>query len=527
MEIPSCDICKIQYSLDRFPIILNCGHSYCVKCIYEYIDKYSNNYSDNNIEIRCFTCKEISYIKSKNGIKYIKNFALIEIIDQLHQKNDDIIKTNEKDKKEFNSKQKILNLNDNDIQSISKIGLIETIIKKCLIHSSLNIIKDYFIEKIKNTKFSKLKMSFSEYLEKLKELSLNKSNHELIIKETPSSNFILEKRDENHKYYSFNYSIVNDVNNCYYTIYFIKNKDDLIYSYEGNVEFGNVKSGFGIEVNICENEIYIGYFKDNKRCGFGILIKFFVDTLAKIDKVALIGKHKYFYSIYEGGFHENKKSGKGIEKRDQIEYDGSWISDKMNGEFMIKIESNGQEQNYIKGNYTDNIKNGLFEEELEDHYFKGKYVFGLKEGFGVYKTKFNAYSGEFFNDLKHGIGKETTSEYKFSGLFHQDLKKKGKYYCKINKFTYIGDFSDDIENTFNGNGQIQYDENENENIEFLKNNSKENKIIRFEGIFINGKKSSGVIYYNDGSTKNYKSNYFVNRQNNKNADNNDPNDINI
>ena len=174
------------------------------------------------------------------------------------------------------------------------------------------------------------------------------------------------------------------------------------------------KHGLGKEyhINISNNKDirykYIGYYKNNKFHGFGILVKEndecyfgeFRDGLK--NGFGLLHTPKY---IYKGFFYKDKKEGYGeyFNKEENTNYCGNFHDDKFNGYGYYYKE------NIFKffGNFFEgNIKGlGLYIWKSNDQYY-GNWLEDKMNGIGIYFYKGgDIFIGNYFDDKKDGKGK--------------------------------------------------------------------------------------------------------------------------
>jgi len=135
-------------------------------------------------------------------------------------------------------------------------------------------------------------------------------------------------------------------------------------------------------------------------------------------------------SFYSGQVNINKqKHGKGTTiHQNGTKYEGIWEDDRLNF-----------------GRYID----------TEGNMFEGNFINGKLNGKGIHRTlEKYAYEGDFVENEKNGVGNEDTQDYSYVGDFVGNKKHgKGKKVFKILGETYIGDF---IDNKANGNGLYHF-----------------------------------------------------------------------
>ena len=199
--------------------------------------------------------------------------------------------------------------------------------------------------------------------------------------------------------------------------------------------------------------------------------------------------------IFEGEYLNGKKNGKGKEyyENGQIKFEGEYLNgkiiegkgydDKAN-EFLI-IEKNG--------NGTEYFKNGRI--QFEGKYYNGKRWNGIGynyEGKKEYEIKYGKgyikeygyngqklYEGNYIDGKRNGKGKEYLS-------FNESLNLKKEFFQIKHQSLTLGYFKifegEYINGERNGNGKEYY----------------ENKQVRFEGEYLNGKIWNGKGYDNKG-----------------------------
>lgn len=195
--------------------------------------------------------------------------------------------------------------------------------------------------------------------------------------------------------------------------------------YIGEWDSKHLREGRGIHI-FNNNNIYFGYWENNKMNGIGKMIKF----SQKINDLNIVFEQKVlpFYfgswknnledgegeeiwkdnSLYKGEYKDGFKQGKGIlilpdgteyegeYSHGQIEgkgkmkykdgrvYEGNWLNNKMNGEGIFSWPD-GRVYN---GNYLNNYKNGFGEFVWPDgKIYKGMWANGLQNGKGKLYNK--------------------------------------------------------------------------------------------------------------------------------------------
>jgi len=84
-SIPDCSICYEPYSSNGLsvPLLLNCGHDYCQKCVTKLCVSVINASRETYTTISCPECRSHTNIRTINDLK--KNFTVIRMIDNSTQ----------------------------------------------------------------------------------------------------------------------------------------------------------------------------------------------------------------------------------------------------------------------------------------------------------------------------------------------------------------------------------------------------------------------------------------------------------
>ena len=209
------------------------------------------------------------------------------------------------------------------------------------------------------------------------------------------------------------------------------------------------------------------------------------------------------YLEYEAQYSNGLKNGKGKE------YDskGKLIFE---GEYKNNKKWNGKGYDASKNIVYELINgNGKVKEynNFGDLSFEGEYLNGVRKGKKyVFESKFE---GEYLNGKKNGKGKEyyNNGELKFEGIYLYNFKLNGKYYMN-GKLEYEGNYL--YNKKWSGKG---YDENGNIIYELNNGNGKVKEYdddgkLKFEGKYLNGKKSGKGKEYNDEGIINYYGEYL-------------------
>ena len=186
----------------------------------------------------------------------------------------------------------------------------------------------------------------------------------------------------------------------------IKNSEDIRYKYLGYYK-NNKFHGYGILVKENE-ELYYGEFREGLKNGFGYL------------------QTKQY--IYKGFFHADKKEGYGeyFNKEEGINYCGNFINDKFNGYGFYYKENKFK---YI-GNFIDGYLKGfgLYIWNNKEQYY-GDWSDNKMNGIGIYFYKDgDIFIGNYLNDKKNGKGiyLYNKNKSKLEGVWKKGLKH-GEY----------------------------------------------------------------------------------------------------
>jgi len=193
----------------------------------------------------------------------------------------------------------------------------------------------------------------------------------------------------------------------------IKNNDDIRYKYLGYYK-NNKFHGYGILIK--ENdELYYGEFRDGLKNGFGYLYT------------------KYYN--YKGFFYKDKKEGYGeyFNKGEGVSYCGNFVNDKFNGYgFYYKDNVFKYIGNFIEG-YLKGL--GLYIWNSNEQYY-GFWSENKMNGNGIYIYKEgDIFIGSYLNDKKNGKGQYIYSNNKstLEGQWKNGIKKgEFKFTCYKN-----------------------------------------------------------------------------------------------
>lgn len=228
------------------------------------------------------------------------------------------------------------------------------------------------------------------------------------------------------------------------------NKNDVTIKYNngetfiGELDEEKIKNGRGIQI-FNNNNIYYGYWKNNKKDGIGKMIKFnqkindlniiFDDNSIpfyygnwKNDLEDGIGEEMWIdKSSYKGEYKEGYREGKGILLlADGTEYDGDFSHGKIEG--MGKITY--KDGRVYEGYWLNNKMNGQGEFKWPDgRIFRGNYLNDYKNGYGeFFWPNGKIYKGMWINGKQNGKGKLYNKEYDFwiTGIWKDGKRIKDK-----------------------------------------------------------------------------------------------------
>jgi hypothetical protein len=212
-----------------------------------------------------------------------------------------------------------------------------------------------------------------------------------------------------------------------------KNKKNVIINYNnGEKYFGecdkeNHKNGRGIQI-FNNNNIYYGFWENNKMNGIGKMIKFY-QKINNLDIIFNDNSMPFYFgewknnledgngeeiwidkSIYKGGYKEGLKEGKGnLLLSDGTEYNGDFYQGKIEGKGKI-IYKDGR---IYEGNWLNNKMNGEGQFNWPDgRMYKGNYLNNYKNGYGeFFWPDGKIYKGMWVNGKQNGKGKLYNKEY--------------------------------------------------------------------------------------------------------------------
>ena len=197
--------------------------------------------------------------------------------------------------------------------------------------------------------------------------------------------------------------------------------------YIGELDKNNIKNGRGIQI-FGNNNIYYGYWEDNKLNGIGKIIKCNqkINDLNSIFNDDLIpyylgewknnledGKGEEIWkdnSIYKGEYKEGFKQGNGkLILPDGAEYEGEFSHGKIEGKGQIKYKDG----RIYKGNWVNNKMNGEGKFQWPDgRSYKGNYLNNYKDGYGEFVWPNGIiYKGMWSNGKQNGKGKLYNKKY--------------------------------------------------------------------------------------------------------------------
>lgn len=172
------------------------------------------------------------------------------------------------------------------------------------------------------------------------------------------------------------------------------------------------KYGLGILVSINSKKVrykYLGYFKNDKFHGYGILIK----------------EDGY---IYQGEFRNGKPSGYGIENTDKYNYKGFFMNSKFQGYGEVSYTN----KTYYQGCFNHGTKENFGYSEFDDgSKYIGNYLFNKMNSCGLFEWPAgHCFFGNWKDDKMHGKGKYTWKNGDiYIGCYQNDLRHgEGEYF---------------------------------------------------------------------------------------------------
>ena len=279
----------------------------------------------------------------------------------------------------------------------------------------------------------------------------------------------------------------------------------------------NIKSSFFIRklFALLYEKVKLKLAKYNKKLQNDIEISITNYMLFSDKYIIFEGKDKgkeydstYDFLTFEGKYLNGERNGKGKEYHNngKLKFEGEYLNGKKNGKGK---EYNRYGKLEFEGEYLNGKRNGKGRESHSYYYaqliFEGEYLNGkkwngkeyednnlvleLKEGKGYKNGK--CFKGEYLNGEKNGKGKE----YDLSGV----LLFEGEYY-KGKKWNGKGYINNKVEYELNeGKGYIK---------EYYTDNKKDNKIIKFEGEYLNGERNGKGKEYDDKGYLMFESEYL-------------------
>ena len=183
--------------------------------------------------------------------------------------------------------------------------------------------------------------------------------------------------------------------------------------YKGCLKYGRI---------ITNDYIYIGNIEENKFHGKGKLI----DNKGNIYEGMFSGGGrwgvgKFFFTdgcIYEGNYENDEMNGYGIFKwNNGISYKGTFDKGIFHGNGILKWE-NDKIYNIYNGQFKKGFFHGkgIYYWKKENEYYKGDYINNIKNGNGLYLfNNGNIYYGNWFNGKPNGKGNYETKNKIYSG----------------------------------------------------------------------------------------------------------------
>ena len=171
-------------------------------------------------------------------------------------------------------------------------------------------------------------------------------------------------------------------------------------------------------LDILENDIYIGNIKDNKIEGEGIILK--------KNKILIEG-------VFNNNIIENSNCNiNNINLKGTIK-DGNFILGSYN---FNNIQMNGH--------FKEGLPNGLCKYKNNNIIYDGEWLNGKLNGLGFYEDDIFKYQGEWINNKFNGEGKLITNEYTYNGIFING-EKNGPGKLKIDNMEYFVEYENNNE----------------------------------------------------------------------------------
>lgn len=173
---------------------------------------------------------------------------------------------------------------------------------------------------------------------------------------------------------------------------------------------------------------YKGYLNDKKKDGFGIVTwedgsqfkaKFGHNKSKGICKYIDASKST-FYGVYDN----NRPNGYGIYEEDNIQYEGIWTNNILNG---IGIEIWKKDMTFYRGQYVNSIKEGIGFCGWEDGtIYQGEWKNNKMNGYGmIFYPDERIYIGQIKNDVIDGFGEFNWPDHKKYIGEYVNEKKEG------------------------------------------------------------------------------------------------------
>lgn len=234
--------------------------------------------------------------------------------------------------------------------------------------------------------------------------------------------------------------------------------------YKGHVVNGTPNGNGKIIYN--DSSKYIGNWQDGKRHNLGVYISKNGDTIdGNWSNNKLEGLVSYVTNSqeYEGYYRNDKKDGFGsLILKNGTMYSGDWKNGKASG-FGEYIDNNGVSYD---GEWLNGLPQGLGTYAyLALESYKGEWYNGKPEGIGVFKCSDYNYEGHLSNGIFNGFGKinyKETGDY-YNGYFKEGLKDSIGEYNFNSGNNYKGIFKKD---QFDGLGIFTFKDGSNYQGEF-------------------------------------------------------------
>ncbi|CDW89970.1 UNKNOWN [Stylonychia lemnae] len=404
-----CQICLLPWSdqLNKYPRVLECGHTFCLECISQCIKvKDTQSQDQPKFNLKCPTCREVTSCVSLNSLR--KNYQLIEL-NKLYLQQQSMYVQHGMNQQQLNNKRIPLSDISNSLRSDQQFE----------IQRQRGISKE-------NNQRSKNELNIRERNKSRDfERSPEESKHEIRKREAISSSGL----DFDESEYD-NFKIEKpDIMQIKTQAKIVKCKEikelpsiSQMRGPSSNPHNDPIFNGYGY-YKFSERVSYEGEWKNGKRHGLGYLMNQDSgwDFLGEFQDNHIHGFGKYIWNsgdVYIGFFTHNEKNGFGIYKwQNGSAYKGFWKNNKKHG----------------LGDYTYPDKS----------YYYGYYSYDKPDGLGLYVwPDGNYYQGEWKNGSRSGIGyfKWSKNKAHYVGWFKDNfLDGKGAFHYEDGSY-YKGEF---------------------------------------------------------------------------------------